>query len=351
MQPFRTVSSPFFLEMVQAIIDDAGPSYKSPNEHTAGHRLTDEAYRESTEWVAGIIAKCENSCSITFEGDGMTDHGRHPVMNNVALTPHGACHLGIGDLPDLLKDASACAQRFVDKINDTGRPEAFRLVVLVGAMRCTWPHIKAKLPWISCMWCNAHIMSLFFKDVFTDIKSLKGQLELIRFVVKFVRDHQKPLALFRALSAKELKQFASTRYGLAFLVLANFLDCHSPLERPMVDPPYRLWVASASKDNKGDNAKAKKTIQNPPFRKGGIFSLCSWKCLRSSATVQFQRPPPWASVPSLPCRCGVSKKSACPDAPAMLAALRRRGTDLITPLHLAAYAVDPMFNDHNQTTI
>ena len=79
--------------------------------------------------------------------------------------------------------------------------------VLDGALRSAFPHIEAKMPWITCIWCSCHIISLFFKDCFTGEKGLpelKEALEKVKKVVHFVRDRQKPLAIFRTYSTKEL---------------------------------------------------------------------------------------------------------------------------------------------------
>jgi hypothetical protein len=57
------------------------------------------------------------------------------------------------------------------------------------------------MPWITCIWCSCHIISLVFKDYFK-LAVLSDALEKAKGVVRFIRDRQKPLAFFRSNSAK-----------------------------------------------------------------------------------------------------------------------------------------------------
>jgi hypothetical protein len=50
---------------------------------------------------------------------------------------------------------------------ETGVERSFFLCVLDGALRSSFPFLEEKMPWISCIWCSCHILSLFFKDCFS----------------------------------------------------------------------------------------------------------------------------------------------------------------------------------------
>ena len=74
-------------------------------------------------------------------------------------------------------------------------------------MRSSFLHLIEKMPWILCIWCLCHILSLFFKDCFSGekgIPALKLLLDKVKTIVHFIRDRQKPLAFFGENSKKAL---------------------------------------------------------------------------------------------------------------------------------------------------
>jgi hypothetical protein len=93
------------------------------------------------------------------------------------------------------------ADYICEKIRSTGKERSFALVVLDGALRASFPYIEAQMPWLTTMWCSCHILSLFFKDCFSDanaVPELRDALAKAKTVVHFIRDRQKPLAIYTA---------------------------------------------------------------------------------------------------------------------------------------------------------
>jgi hypothetical protein len=80
------------------------------------------------------------------------------------MSPGGNHFLGADDMSRAEKDCASMAKYLHEKCVGTGHERSFYLCVLDGALRSAFPHLERKMPWITCIWCSCHIISLFFKD-------------------------------------------------------------------------------------------------------------------------------------------------------------------------------------------
>ena len=154
-----------------------------------------------------LFGDMEHMCALTIMSGGKTNNGKVPIVNYIAKSPKGAHFLAAVDMGLAEKDNKKMAQYLHEKCVETGFEKSFYLCVLDGALRSAFPYVIEKMPWISCIWCSCHILSLFFKDCFSGDKGLpllKEALEKVKSVVRFVRDRQKPLAFFAEVSTKAL---------------------------------------------------------------------------------------------------------------------------------------------------
>jgi hypothetical protein len=207
MQSFNDTEDNNFIKMIDTLIKFAPPGYKPPKPHLVRGKYLDRAYAKTKEALNQTFDALEHMCALTIMSDGKTNKSRNPIINFIAASAHGAHFLAAEDMSDKQKDNKKMAEYLHEKCVDTGKVKSFYMCVLDGALRSAFPHIEAKMPWITCIWCSCHIISLFFKDCFTGEKGLpelKEALEKVKKVIHFVRDRQKPLAIFRTYSTKEL---------------------------------------------------------------------------------------------------------------------------------------------------
>ena len=207
LQTFNVTAEASFAKMIDTIARFAPAGYKPPNPTLVRGKFLDEAYAITQEEAKEMFTDMEHMCALTIMSDGKTNNGKVPIVNYVAMSAKGAHFLAAVDMGLLQKDNKKMAEYLHEKCVATGFEKSFYLCVLDGALRSAFPHIVQKMPWMSCIWCSCHIISLFFKDCFTGDKGivvLMGVLEKVKKIVRFIRDRQKPLAIFTAHSKKAL---------------------------------------------------------------------------------------------------------------------------------------------------
>ena len=156
-----------------------------------------------------MFTDMEHTCALTIMSDGKTNNGKVPICNFIAKSAHGSHFLAAVDMGTKEKDNRTMAKYLHEKCVETGFEKSFFLCVLDGALRSSFPFLEEKMPWITCIWCSCHILSLFFKDCFNTgsdkgLPALSLCLKDAKTTVTFVRDRQKPLAFFNEISKKAL---------------------------------------------------------------------------------------------------------------------------------------------------
>jgi hypothetical protein len=207
LQSFNVVADVNFKAMISTLLKFAPPGYKAPLPHLVRGKHLDEAYAKTKKQANKMFTDMEHLCALTMMSDGKTNNGKVPIVNFIAKSPHGAHFLAAVDMGTAEKDNKKMAQYLHEKCVETGFEKSFFLCVLDGALRSSFPFLIEKMPWLSCLWCSCHIISLFFKDCFSGekgIPALKLLLEKVKKIVHFIRDRQKPLAFFGKNSDKAL---------------------------------------------------------------------------------------------------------------------------------------------------
>jgi hypothetical protein len=156
----------------------------------------------------------EYMTALTTTSGGKTNNGRTPVVNYIAASPKGTHYIAADadDMSNVAGDNVKMAKYPREKCIETGFEKSFYACVLDGALRSAFPHIEARMPWITCIWCSCHIISLVVKDCFK-LAVLGGALEKVKRAARFIRDRQKPLAFFRSNSAREEGGCTPVRYA------------------------------------------------------------------------------------------------------------------------------------------
>jgi hypothetical protein len=209
MQSFQVTCDSSFIEMLQTINKFAPPGYAPPLPGLIRGTLLTAAYEKSKEEAKVMFKDNEHNCALTIMSDGKTNNGKVPICNFIAKSAKGAHFLAAVDMSLKDKSNKKMAEYIHEQCVATGVEKSFFLCVLDGALRSSFPFLEEKMPWITCIWCSCHILSLFFKDCFnTDsdkgLPALALCLKQVKTIVTFVRDRQKPLAFFNEISKKAL---------------------------------------------------------------------------------------------------------------------------------------------------
>ena len=207
LESFNITGVASFIAAIDTIVKFAPDGYKPPTPFLVRGKYLDAAYEKTQKKAKVLFGDMEHMCALTIMSDGKTNNAKVPIVNYIAKSPKGAHFLAAVDMGLAEKDNKKMAQYLHEKCVETGFEKSFYLCVLDGALRSAFPYVIEKMPWISCIWCSCHILSLFFKDCFSGDKGLpllKEALEKVKSVVRFVRDRQKPLAFFGEVSKKAL---------------------------------------------------------------------------------------------------------------------------------------------------
>jgi hypothetical protein len=101
------------------------------------------------------------------------------------------------------------------------------------------------MPWITCIWCSCHVISLFFKDCFGSDKGVPALVEAlakVKRVVHFIRDRQKPLAIYRFIAKKALMLPGETQYGSAVLTIMRFVTQIDACDEMFSCAEHKKWL-------------------------------------------------------------------------------------------------------------
>ncbi len=250
---------------------------KLPSDWTFRTALLDELDAELREELNVKIHAFDKTTGQSLTSDGWEDVRRRPLLNALAVNPSGAYFIKSIDTSGETKDKEYIAKIMMELIEELG-PKNVVTVIMDGACRSAFPLITDKYPWIICMICTPHSLDLFLEDTAKqtsqgpagsgfdfDMSQVSATLNDIRTIIKFITNHQKPLAFFRRIiktadpadlpkGGVELLKPGETRFGTNFIAAQRAFALRPFLESLMTDSAYRAWVGSQSADVK-DNAQ------------------------------------------------------------------------------------------------
>jgi hypothetical protein len=248
---FNLTAVSSFVAAIDTIVKFAPAGYKPPKPHLVRGKYLDAVYEKTKKKVKVLFGDMEHMCALTIMSGGKTNNGKVPIVNYIAKSPKGVHFLAAVDMGLAEKNNKKMAQYLHEKCVEISYEKSFYLCVLDGALRLAFPFVIEKMPWISCIWCSCHILSLslFFKDCFSGDKGLpllKEALEKVKTVVRFVRDRQKPLAFFGEVSTKALI-LPGTKVVLNFCTFSLSTASQVTLDfPPLFSPPTVSSLASTA---------------------------------------------------------------------------------------------------------
>ena len=344
-------------ELISYIIKYAPKDYVPPTVDRIRGELLDAAYERTRETANALFGDLENKTALTIMSGGKTNNGKVPIVNYIAMSPGGNHFLGADDMSRAEKDCASMAKYLHEKCVGTGHERSFYLCVLDGALRSAFPHLERKMPWITCIWCSCHIISLFFKDCFgadKGVPSLVEALAKVKRVVHFIRDRQKPLGIYRSIAKKALMLPGETRYGSAVLTIMRFVTQIDACDEMFSCAEYKKWLKTQDRDVQSESAACRAIANDPAFG-----SFCAEIADFFDPTIVLLRRCD-SEVPNLSkvypgsklaLRTMETKTEDYDFADACIDKYKVREKELIKPVHCAAYACDPESIDHKQVTL
>ena len=161
----------------------------------------------------------------TLVSDGWTNVQNRPIINFLAVTPDGAMFMDGMDTSGQVKDADFIAEELQKRIESIGAEDIVQ-VVTDSAGNCVAAREKLASKFTSIVFspCAAHCLDLLLEDI-GKLTWVKDVIADGHDIVKFITNHQSPLAYFRSHSELELLKPGETRFASYFIML-NRLKAH-----------------------------------------------------------------------------------------------------------------------------
>lgn len=138
-------------------------------------------------------------------------------------------------------------------------------VVMNGANRFSFAEIERRLPWVECLWCNEHTLSLLLQD-FAEIDFFAKVIANAKEAVMFIYNHRKCLSLSRGFKKRiELKKWCATRFGTVYITCQSMDEERAAVKLTVAHPRYAGWLRG--KDYKELGTTVAKKMSNSGFWK------------------------------------------------------------------------------------
>lgn len=210
--------------------------------------------------------------------------------------------------------------------------------------------LQAKFPWVTWARCVTHAIDLIMKD-FCKQPEILELLKSARAVVRWVRSHHHPHALFRE-SAKEkgcdfaLKLPGMTRFGSNLLMIDRLLEVLPALKHMVHSEKFSTWVKSQDSYTRAVGKSIASLIDDSGF----VKDMCQIRDLLMPVLKRLRKfdsnDPVIGEV--YPAMAELKQSVLDSEAPAamkdsLLSIVTDRWEFLHSDIHAAAYIVNPRY--------
>ena len=236
--PFNVVRHPAFVDAVKST-SESRVQYKPPAYHAIRTKLMtstkDEVAALISEKTRGPIHKY----GVTICSDGWDNVTHRPLMNVMLACTSGEVFLGSVDTTGVRKDAVYVANRVKDYIEAVGGQNVVQVCTdNVSTMRNAGTLLIRDFPHIYWQGCSAHALDLLLEDWGQQVWVAK-MVKKARSIVKYIRMHHMPLAIFRRYSPNlMLKMPVETRFATLFLMIERLVKVKEAVESTVHDPEW-----------------------------------------------------------------------------------------------------------------
>lgn len=147
----------------------AGESYVPPNRNKLAGTLIDSCHKRllaelKSRDPEGKLAK---KFGITYTQDGWDSCDSLPLINSAYITANdGGIYQRSVDTSGQVKDAEYIASLMIRDIYAIGCTNVILVVTdTCATMTKAWTYVMDEFPWVSCIPCVPHVVSLMMKDV------------------------------------------------------------------------------------------------------------------------------------------------------------------------------------------
>jgi hypothetical protein len=176
---------------------------------------------------------------VTICSDGWENVTHRPLMNVMLACTSGEVFLGSVDMTGERKDAVYVASRVRDYIEAVGGQNVVQVCTdNVANMRLAGTMLIRDFPHIYWQGCSAHVLDLLLEDWGGQVWVAK-MVKKAKSIVKFIRMHHIPLAIFRRHSPDlMLKLPVETRFATMFLMIERLVKVKEAVESTVHDPEW-----------------------------------------------------------------------------------------------------------------
>ena len=272
----------------QAYIDPKTQDVKLPRRKKLTQKvlpaLDEKLEKKIRKKVEGLLQQC--GCTVL--SDGWTSIASRPIINALLSTPAGTRFLEALDTSGDTKDAQYIADFICRTIEAVG-PENVVAVCMDGACKSSFLLIQAQHPHVQCFICPTHSLDNFLKNVGSDKEMIgvqgEGQypwdedvfhqpLSQTWEVIKFITNHQKPLARYRQIAAAdetwgeggkpaggtELLKYGETRFASRFIMGQRLVNMQTVVTQLVADAVYNTWLSKQKASVKQAGAAVKEIV-------------------------------------------------------------------------------------------
>ncbi|KAH9291987.1 hypothetical protein KI387_042831, partial [Taxus chinensis] len=341
--PFNVARSPYYKEAM-AKVAKAGTSYVPPGDTKLRTTILDRNYSKVNLLMEEMkVTWVSHGCSIIM--DGWTDIRHRPLINIIVSCKDGPYFLRAIDCSGKRKDVEFQYQILKDAIEEVG-PSNVVQVVTDAAYVCRAAGKLVEREYRHIYWtpCCVHAMNNALKDI-GKIQWVNQIVTEARDVQKFICNHHTSLALFRNFSKKEFLKPVDTRFASYFILLERMSELQEPLQIMIMTQDWTRWRESKTDQGK----KVKEVVLRETFWVdmkyiisiiAPVFSVIKYGDSNSPNLGEI-----YECIDSM---LGQMKAAIRVRDPTLefynehiQPIIQRRWEKLNTPLHMAAYALNP----------
>lgn len=267
--PFAVARNAAFKEAVMKTATFKKP-YVPPSYHDIQSRLLIQVKADLEVELNNRMTESVRKFGGTLALDGWTSVSNRPLCNAMLVSPAGELFLGSVDTTGNEKTAEYMASIMDKFIEQVGPHNVVQICTdNASSMLKASQIITNKHPQIYIQGCAAHAMDLLLED-WGKATWIKETLDKAKYLVRFVKNRQMPLAVFRKHEAKfTLLLPGQTRFASNFIMIDRLIKVKEALEQSVVDPEWHAYVTKL-RDSRKDRARTlsrnvKKLVLNEHF--------------------------------------------------------------------------------------
>lgn len=279
--------------------------------------------------------------------DGMTNVSGEPLVNFLAVTPHGAEFLGTVASKEVAKDQRYLAARTSEVIEQLGAKSVVQNCTdTAAACKAAGGIVEEEFSHTTWVPCAAHVTDLALEDI-GKLPWAKSVIKQARKLVSFISNHHKTHAIYERHTNLQLLRPAETRFATAFLCLERLQTVKKALEKTVTDEAWDAWVEDQQADVRRKAGNMKSRVFNPAFWQVADELVAISKPLVSLLRLADGNKPCMGKIYAKTQQ--VQQQLADMKLPAshhkaVSAVASKRLPSLITCLHHAGYLLDPEFH-------